>query len=57
MTSTISQYNEYISRPITQPTETLADRYFNESSQMLHNEMDNAVAQLTQDDKLYLAMK
>lgn len=57
LVSTNTQYQEQLSQPIVQPMETPADRFYSESSQIVNNEMDNAIAQLTQDDKIYLAMK
>lgn len=48
--------NEYMSKPPSQP-EPQMDKYYNENSQMVQVEMDNAIGQLTAEDKLYLAMK
>lgn len=57
MVSAQTQHEEYESRPISQPTEMPQDRYYNESSTIVEAEMDTAVGQLSQEDKVYLAMK
>lgn len=57
MTSSQAQYEESLTRPIVQPTETLADRYYSESANIVKGEMDNLIGQLTAEDKTVLAMK
>lgn len=57
MVSAQTQHEEYESRPISQPTEMPQDKYYNESSTIVEAEMDTAVGQLSQEDKVYLAMK
>lgn len=57
MISAQAQHEEYMSRPIQLPTETSQDKFYTESSQMVQNEMDNLIGQLTQEDKTVLAMK
>lgn len=56
MVSAQTQHEEYINAPIVQPNTTM-DRYYDENTSILNNQLDNSVAQLTEDDKIYLAMK
>lgn len=56
MVSAQTQHQEYINAPIAQPNTTM-DRYYDENTSILNNQLDNSVAQLTEDDKIYLAMK
>lgn len=56
MVSAQTQHEEYINAPIAQPNTTM-DRYYDENTSILNNQLDNSVAQLTEDDKIYLAMK
>lgn len=56
MVSAQMQHEEYINAPIAQPNTTM-DRYYDENTSILNNQLDNSVAQLTEDDKIYLAMK
>ena len=48
--------NEYMNRPPVQP-EPQMDKYYTENSQMVQTELENAIGQLTAEDKIYLAMK
>lgn len=56
LTSTVTQNQEYMNRPIELPTNSM-DAFFTENTSIIQNEMDNAIAELTQEDKVYLAMK
>lgn len=56
MVSAQTQHEEYVNAPIAQPNTTM-DRYYDENTSILNNQLDNSVAQLTEDDKIYLAMK
>lgn len=56
MVSAQTQHEEYVNTPIAQPNTTM-DRYYDENTSILNNQLDNSVAQLTEDDKIYLAMK
>lgn len=56
MVSTQTQHEDYENAPIIQPTATM-DRYYDENTSILNNQLDGAIAQLTSDDKIYLAMK
>lgn len=56
MVSSQMQHQEYVNAPITQPNTTM-DRYYDENTSIVNNQLDNSVAQLTSDDKIYLAMK
>lgn len=56
MVSSQVQYQEYINAPIAQPNTTM-DRYYDENTTIVNNQLDSSVAQLTGDDKIYLAMK
>lgn len=56
MVSAQTQHEEYINAPIIQPNTTM-DRYYDENTSIVNSQLDNSVAQLTNDDKIYLAMK
>lgn len=56
MISTKAQHEEDINAPIIQPEPTM-DRYYNEATNILNSQLDDTIAQLTKDDKIYLAMK
>lgn len=56
MVSSQVQHQEYVNAPIAQPNTTM-DRYYDENTTIVNNQLDSSVAQLTSDDKIYLAMK
>lgn len=56
MVSSQMQHQEYVNAPIVQPNTTM-DRYYDENTSIVNNQLDSSVAQLTSDDKIYLAMK
>ena len=56
MVSAQAQHEEYVNAPIMQPNATM-DRYYDENTSIVNSQLDNSVAQLTNDDKIYLAMK
>ena len=56
MVSAQTQHEEYVNAPIMQPNTTM-DRYYDENASIVNSQLDNSVAQLTSDDKIYLAMK
>lgn len=56
MVSSQVQHQEYVNAPIVQPNTTM-DRYYDENTTIVNNQLDSSVAQLTSDDKIYLAMK
>ena len=56
MVSAQTQHEEYVNAPIMQPNATM-DRYYDENTSIVNSQLDNSVAQLTNDDKIYLAMK
>ena len=56
MVSAQMQHEEYVNAPIIQPNTTM-DRYYDENTSIVNSQLDNSVAQLTSDDKIYLAMK
>ena len=56
MISAQTQHEEYVNAPIMQPNTTM-DRYYDENTSIVNSQLDNSVAQLTSDDKIYLAMK
>lgn len=56
MVSSATQNKEYISRPIEQPKNDM-DQYYTENSAIVQGEFENAISELTQEDKVYLAMK
>ena len=56
MVSAQTQHEEYVNAPIMQPNTTM-DRYYDENTSIVNSQLDNSVAQLTNDDKIYLAMK
>lgn len=56
MVSAQTQHEEYMNAPIAQPNSTM-DRCYDENTTIVNNQLDSSVAQLTSDDKIYLAMK
>lgn len=56
MVSSATQNKEYMSRPIEQPKNDM-DQYYTENSAIVQGEFENAISELTQEDKVYLAMK
>ena len=56
MVSAQTQHEEYVNAPIIHPNTTM-DRYYDENTSIVNSQLDNSVAQLTSDDKIYLAMK
>lgn len=56
MVSAQTQHEEYMNAPIVQPNSTM-DRCYDENTSIINNQLDGSVAQLTEDDKIYLAMK
>ena len=56
MVSAQTQHEEYVNAPIMQPNTTM-DRCYDENTSIVNSQLDNSVAQLTNDDKIYLAMK
>ena len=56
MVSAQTQHEEYVNAPIMHPNTTM-DRYYDENTSIVNSQLDNSVAQLTSDDKIYLAMK
>ena len=56
MVSAQTQHEEYMNAPIAQPNSTM-DRCYDENTSIINNQLDGSVAQLTEDDKIYLAMK
>lgn len=56
LTSTPAQNDSYMNRPIEAPVNSM-DAFFTENTSIIQNEMDSAIADLTQEDKVYLAMK
>ena len=56
MVSAQTQHEEYVNAPIMQLNTTM-DRYYDENTSIVNSQLDNSVAQLTNDDKIYLAMK
>lgn len=56
MVSAQTQHKEYMNAPIAQPNSTM-DRCYDENTSIINNQLDGSVAQLTEDDKIYLAMK
>ena len=56
MISAETQNKEYISRPIAQP-EFSQDKYFSENNEIVQEQMNSLISELTQEDKKVLAMK
>lgn len=56
MVSTKTQHEDYENAPIVQPDAAM-DSYYDENTSILNNQLNGAVAQLTSDDRIYLAMK
>ena len=56
MISAETQNKEYMSRPVA-PSEFPQDKYFSENSEMVQEQMDSLISELTQEDKKVLAMK
>lgn len=56
MVSSATQNKEYMSRPIEQSKNDM-DQYYTENSAIVQGEFENAISELTQEDKVYLAMK
>ena len=56
MVSAETQNKEYMSRPITQP-EFSQDKYFSENNEIVQEQMNSLISELTQEDKKVLAMK
>lgn len=56
MISAETQNKEYMSRPVA-PPEFPQDKYFSENSEMVQEQMDSLISELTQEDKKVLAMK
>ena len=56
MISAETQNKEYMSRPVA-PLEFPQDKYFSENSEMVQEQMDSLISELTQEDKKVLAMK
>ena len=56
MISAETQNKEYMSRPVA-PPEFPQDKYFSENSEIVQEQMDNLISELTQEDKKVLAMK
>ena len=56
MISAETQNKEYMSRPVA-PPEFSQDKYFSENSEIVQEQMDSLISELTQEDKKVLAMK
>ena len=56
MISAETQNKEYMSRPIAQP-EFSQDKYFSENNEIIQEQMNSLISELTQEDKKVLAMK
>ena len=56
MVSAQTQHEEYINAPIVQPISTM-DRCYDENTSIINSQLDSSIAELTDDDKIYLAMK
>ena len=56
MISAETQNKEYMSRPISQP-EFSQDKYFSENNEIVQEQMNSLISELTQEDKKVLAMK
>lgn len=57
MISAETQNKDYLARPIAPPTEFPQDKYYSENSEIVQNEMNSLIAELTDEDKKVLAMK
>ena len=57
MISAETQNKDYLARPIALPTEFPQDKYYSENSEIVQNEMNSLIAELTDEDKKVLAMK
>lgn len=56
MISAETQNKDYMSRPVASP-EFPQDKYFSENSEIVQEQMDSLISELTQEDKKVLAMK
>ena len=56
MISAETQNKDYMSRPVA-PPEFPQDKYFSENSEIVQEQMDSLISELTQEDKKVLAMK
>lgn len=56
MISAETQNKDYMSRPIAQP-EFSQDKYFSENNEIVQEQMNSLISELTQEDKKVLAMK
>ena len=56
MISAETQNKEYMSRPIAQP-EFSQDKYFSENNEIVQEQMNSLISELTQEDRKVLAMK
>lgn len=57
MISAETQNKDFMSRPVELPTEFPQDKYYSENSEIVQNEMNSLIAELTDEDKKVLAMK
>lgn len=59
LVSTSTLNNEYINRPMDIPKSDYnqQDKYFSENSEMVEEQVQKAISELTEDDKLAMAMK
>lgn len=59
LVSTSTLNNEYINRPMDVPKSDYnqQDKYFSENSEMVEEQVQKAISELTEDDKLAMAMK
>lgn len=59
LVSTSTLNNEYINRPMDVPKSDYnqQDEYFSENSEMVEEQVQKAISELTEDDKLAMAMK
>ena len=59
LVSTSTLNNEYINRPMDVPKSDYnqQDKYFSENSEMIEEQVQKAINELTEDDKLAMAMK
>lgn len=56
MISAETQNKDYMSRPVA-PPDFPQDKYFSENSEIVQEQMDSLISELTQEDKKVLAMK
>ena len=56
MISAETQNKDYMSRPVA-PPEFPQDKYFSENNEIVQEQMDSLISELTQEDKKVLAMK